>query len=240
MSDGERERWNRRHADRGFFPLEPSRLLTPLAAYLPPAPGKFLDLAGGSGRHALWLAELGHDVTLVDISTVAIELASGEARRRGLTLRTVVGDLDERATLDRIAGPWDGILSFHFLAAPDQPAPAHAAPRTDSGPPSRPLLDWLTPRLDDDGRWIIVHPTLRNLQRHPRPRREHLLAEGELAAWARSADLEVLHAREGWLEEGRHESVLIARRIVRKRVSDERGVRAPMTVDPTPRTRGNS
>ena len=31
-------------------------------------PGKALDLAAGSGRHALWLAGLGWDVTAVDIA----------------------------------------------------------------------------------------------------------------------------------------------------------------------------
>jgi SAM-dependent methyltransferase len=39
--------------------------LTAMLATLPP--GKALDLAAGSGRHALWLAERGWDVTAVDI-----------------------------------------------------------------------------------------------------------------------------------------------------------------------------
>jgi SAM-dependent methyltransferase len=36
------------------------------------APGRALDLACGSGRHALWLAERGWDVTATDIEPVEI------------------------------------------------------------------------------------------------------------------------------------------------------------------------
>jgi SAM-dependent methyltransferase len=44
---------------------EPDSILTAALVTLPP--GKALDIAAGSGRHSLWLAQLGWDVTAVDI-----------------------------------------------------------------------------------------------------------------------------------------------------------------------------
>ena len=49
-----RERWNQRYRD-GAGLAEPSAFLEDAAAHLP-LTGRALDLAGGAGRHALWLA----------------------------------------------------------------------------------------------------------------------------------------------------------------------------------------
>jgi len=50
--------------------MEPTPLLVETAAKL--KPGRALDLACGSGRNAMWLAEHGWQVTAVDRSPVAI------------------------------------------------------------------------------------------------------------------------------------------------------------------------
>ncbi|MGE3166333.1 MAG: class I SAM-dependent methyltransferase [Planctomycetota bacterium] len=204
MSDAERERWNQRHAERGFFPREPSRILTSLSDHLPAPPARALDVAGGTGRHSLWLAERGLDVTLVDVSQVAIALALREAQLRGVSIRTICGDLESPDTLAGLAGPWDVILSFHYLAP-------RSASLADPPVAGRPLLLHLAENLSESGRLIVVHPTVRNRERHPRPS-VHLLDEGELLEWGRVAGLRVLHAEEGWLVEGRHEAVLVAAR----------------------------
>lgn len=52
-----------------------------------------LDLAGGLGRHALWLAERGWKVSVVDISEVAIERLDEKARRLGLALDLSVSEV---------------------------------------------------------------------------------------------------------------------------------------------------
>ncbi|WP_066368192.1 class I SAM-dependent methyltransferase [Herbidospora mongoliensis] len=52
-----------------------------------------LDVACGSGRHALELAARGRRVTGVDVSAEAIAHATGEAARRGLTAAFHVGDM---------------------------------------------------------------------------------------------------------------------------------------------------
>src|ERR1700676_4671337 len=51
-----------------------------------PNGGTALDLAGGIGRHALWLAKRNWTVTVVDISGVAIRKLDQKARQLGLEL----------------------------------------------------------------------------------------------------------------------------------------------------------
>jgi len=58
-----------------------------------PIPGRVLDVACGSGRHALELARRGHRVTGVDVSVEAIEFARATARAQDLRPDLVVGDM---------------------------------------------------------------------------------------------------------------------------------------------------
>jgi len=66
-------------------------------------PGQLLDLPCGEGRHALELARRGHRVTGVDLSPAAVSRARDEARRAGLSVELVVGDMRSPP-----AGPFDG------------------------------------------------------------------------------------------------------------------------------------
>lgn len=50
--------------------------------------GGAVDLGGGQGRHALYLASAGFDVELVDLSGPALAQAQDSARAAGLALRT--------------------------------------------------------------------------------------------------------------------------------------------------------
>lgn len=56
-------------------------------------PGRALDLGAGEGRHALWLAELGWQVTAIDFSSVGIDRGRREAESRGLAVDWVVEDV---------------------------------------------------------------------------------------------------------------------------------------------------
>jgi tellurite methyltransferase len=58
-----------------------------------PKPGSALDLAGGTGRNAIWLAQQGWKVTLIDISEVGIEIARREAGSLAPYINFVVDDL---------------------------------------------------------------------------------------------------------------------------------------------------
>jgi len=59
----------------GVFRLELERTRELLAARLPPPPAVVLDVGGGPGVHARWLAGLGYEVYLVDIVPRHVEQA---------------------------------------------------------------------------------------------------------------------------------------------------------------------
>jgi tellurite methyltransferase len=63
--------WNAHYTDPEYNAAPPDALLIQLAEGL--APGRALDLACGAGRHALYLARLGWQVTAVDAAPAAIE-----------------------------------------------------------------------------------------------------------------------------------------------------------------------
>jgi SAM-dependent methyltransferase len=89
------------------------------------APGRVLDLAGGEGRNALWLAERGWDAELVEFSEVALGRARDLARERGVALATTSADVTAAPMLE----PADLVL-LCYLQLPEGPLAAalrHAA-----------------------------------------------------------------------------------------------------------------
>src|SRR3954462_14506830 len=115
MSQADRDKWNTRYREgTSYARKEPSPYLVSLEDLLPRR-GRALDMAGGAGRNALWLARRGLDVSLADISGAAREIARGGADREGLPLRTLAIAL-EAGRLP--PGPWDLILCVDFLWRP--------------------------------------------------------------------------------------------------------------------------
>jgi len=89
------------------------------------APGRAIDLAGGEGRNALWLAEQGWDAELVEFSAVALEKATAIAAQRGVPLRTTLADVTTAPPLE----PAELVLVC-YLQLPAEPlarALGHAA-----------------------------------------------------------------------------------------------------------------
>jgi SAM-dependent methyltransferase len=186
MSD--REHWDGRWAD-AEPPGDPDPWLPELDALLPRS-GRAVDLAGGQGRNALWLAARGLDVTVVDVSPVGLERAADAAAERGLRLSTAVRDLP---TEGPPPGPWDVALVVRYL--------------------DRDLVRAVPATLAPGGLLAFTQPTVRNLERHEHPRAEFLLGEGEMAELAASLDdVDVIELTEGWTAQGTHDARLVVRR----------------------------
>jgi tellurite methyltransferase len=196
-----RARWNARYAARAAAARTaatadragPAAFLTERAELLPRR-GRAMDVAGGTGRNALWLAERGLEVTLVDVSDTACAEATARAVAIGRSLDIVRADLTEDPLP---VGPWDLILVHHWL--------------------DRPTWRRLPAELAPGGVLLLCQPTRTNLERHERPGSRWLLEDGEgrrLADEMVAADdaLELVDASEGWGVEGRHEARLVLRR----------------------------
>jgi tellurite methyltransferase len=189
MSQADREKWDARYLREGPESTVPSAFLTSLDGLLPRR-GRALDVAGGAGRNAVWLARRGLDVTLVDISAEGLVIASSAASQAGVSLSLVASDLEEN---DLPGGPFDMILSCYFLR--------------------RALFSAFAAALAPGGLLVYQQPTRSNLERHPRPPAGFLLDDGELPSLVQG--LEVVRYDEGWFGEGadsRHEARLVARK----------------------------
>src|SRR5437764_2599312 len=117
--------WNRKYREGSHTSMEPDPFLvsaySEFLAYN--VPGYALDVAGGVGRHALWLAERGWKVRLVDVSEVGIELARRNIAG-GLNIPSVAREpyhrvetegLDLTSVHDLGREQYDLILVFFYL-----------------------------------------------------------------------------------------------------------------------------
>lgn len=104
--------WNERYSRGEHILTEPMPLLVRVASRL--KPGRALDLACGMGRHAIFLAERGWQVTAVDASRVGIELAKASARERSVEVDWRVIDL-EGGCFEIEAEAYDLIGVFYYL-----------------------------------------------------------------------------------------------------------------------------
>lgn len=184
MSQEDREKCNAKY-EAGFpMPREPAAVLVGLDRWIPRR-GRALDIAGGAGRHGIWLAQRGLDVTIADISVPGLARARDDAAAAGICISTLETDLE----LDPFpAGPWNLIVSVCFL--------------------ERSLFAAYPAALAPGGTLVVVQPTRKNLERHDKPPADFLLEEGELRRLA--GGLVVVHYEEGWLADGRHDAVLVA------------------------------
>ena len=165
MSGADRERWNRRYAERyaeRAYDFVPSRWLPEIEAHLEPPhqDARALDLACGPGRNAVWLAERGWTVDAWDLSDVALSILVCEREERGAHGFPLPIDVRE-TDLDAAEIPpatYDLVLNMLFLDRRLWPAMA-AALR-----PGRPA------RLRDVRR-PARRPALRGQPRAPAPAR---------------------------------------------------------------------
>lgn len=65
------------------------------------AGGKALDLGAGDGRHSLYLARNGFDVTAIDLSEQGLKKLNRAATMAGVRIQTIIGDADEISSEQR-------------------------------------------------------------------------------------------------------------------------------------------
>ena len=112
----ERTSWNQRYREGSHSSLKPDPFL--VDSYpeflhpLFPAGGTALDVAGGVGRHAIWLAKRNWTVDLVDISEVGIAEAKKNARQYVARIQFLVQDL-KKFPFPR--NRYDVVLVFFYL-----------------------------------------------------------------------------------------------------------------------------
>ena len=107
--------WDERYAEDGFaFGTEPNDFLREVADQLPV--GRTLCIGDGEGRNGVFLAELGHTVTTIDLSPVGVLKARRLAAEHGVTIDAHVADLEQ---YDIGSGKWDCIVSIFCHLPPD-------------------------------------------------------------------------------------------------------------------------
>lgn len=84
--------WDERYGEDGYaFGTEPNDFLAEARHHLPP--GMVLCIGDGEGRNSVHLAEMGYDVTSIDVSSVGLAKAIGLAMERDVTITTKLVDL---------------------------------------------------------------------------------------------------------------------------------------------------
>jgi SAM-dependent methyltransferase len=174
-SENERERWNRKYRESPSSWREPDRFL-PLAFSeyvqpLFPTAGHALDLAGGAGRHAIWLARRGWDVALIDIATAGID----QARQSAGPLASLVHCVEDDLACFKASTQFDLVMVFFYL--------------------DRKIFPEIIEAIRPGG--LLIYKTLTRAQpeRAEGPKDPaYLLEEGELLRLA--AKMQVLHYRE--------------------------------------------
>ena len=107
-----RETWDERYAGGKYSSAEPHKLLIELTEKLPA--GNALDLACGTGRHAIFLAEKRWNVTAIDNSRVGIEIARQRAKEKGVQVDFRMADL-EKGEFEIEPNAYDLICDFYYL-----------------------------------------------------------------------------------------------------------------------------
>jgi SAM-dependent methyltransferase len=159
---------------QGYSRIEFERTKELLTRALPAPPARVLDVGGGTGGYAAWLAGRGFDVRLVDAMPLHVEQATELAGGR---FSAVVGDA---RSLEEADGSWDAVLLlgplYHLLEREERLAALREARRV-----LRPggvvagaaisrfasLLDGFLRGLLDEAGWALVESDLAHGEHRP-------------------------------------------------------------------------
>jgi SAM-dependent methyltransferase len=184
--------WDERYRRGEHANDEPHPLVVEFASEL--EPGRALDVACGVGRHVVWLAERGWQVTAVDNSRVAIEILRQRASEKGLAIDSRIADLERHEFIIE-PDSYDLILNCCYLQRDLFPA-IKVGVRVGG------VLIAVIAMVDDDPNVKLMNPTF-------------LLNQGELRAefdgWEMLRDFEGKRERS---ESRRAMAEIVARRII--------------------------
>jgi tellurite methyltransferase len=183
-------KWDERYLRGEHTTQEPSPLLRNAIKSLPP--GRALDVACGAGRHAIFLADHGWQVTAVDASRAGIEILQQRATEAGVTVDARCADL-ESGEFHIEPETYDLICVFYYL-------------QRDLFPPIRAGVK--------PGGSVVAAIHLNDGKQDAKPANPAFLLEsGELKQLF--ADWQITYYREGQSDEGGHHhdtAYLIARK----------------------------
>ena len=183
-------RWNGKYL-RGEFPdAEPSALLAGAVENV--TPGYALDLASGNGRHSIYLAERGWEVTAVDGASAATLLLQERADAMKLGMRILTADL-ALGEFQIELRTYDLICNFYYL--------------------QRNLFPGIREGIVEGGLFVAAIHMQDDSPDIPPMNPDYLLSPGELRLEFDSWD--ILHYHEGKPQESAHKRLtaeLIARR----------------------------
>lgn len=118
--------WDQKYSRPSFiFGKTPAKFLAENFDYLK-AGSAVLDMGMGEGRNAVFLAQKGHKVTGVDISSVAIKKSYLLAKEFGVKIKGVVASLESYKIPK---GSFDAVICFYYV---DRKL-------------SKKMIDWLAP-----------------------------------------------------------------------------------------------
>ena len=187
MPGSDRQSWNQRYLAGEFGLREPDpfvmeahkNYLQPLLREnLAPDADTGLDLAGGAGHHAIWLAQQGWRMTLADWSETALEIAKEKSAANTLPLEIVQGPALDVVTQSAQQGRRFGFVLVSFFL-------------------DRAVLPWL-PKILIPGGILLYRTYTEDNERLGNPRGprnpEHLLHSQELLDVYRG--MKILHYNE--------------------------------------------
>ena len=155
-ADQDKIRWDKKYATKKYlFGREAIPFLQDHVDLLPK--GHVLDLAMGEGRNSVYLATKGFQVTGVDISAEGLKKAATLAAELGVTITTVVADLE---SYEIPANSFDVIICTYYL--------------------QRDLFPKIVAALKSGGIALIETYTMDHIQYSPRFNKTFLLEPNEL------------------------------------------------------------
>lgn len=117
MEIDEKAQWDKKYSEGSHGSLVPDPFLPSVYREFLSSrpPGSALDVAGGVGRHAIWMAEHGWSVKLLDISGVGIALARENAARGAAASAIITEQRDLNTAHDLGQELYDLVMVFFFL-----------------------------------------------------------------------------------------------------------------------------